>query len=121
MSLLKGVRSEIDVKIEVPIHEGPDVVSSVCFVATFRQMTQKQRQTWRARTAETLRTHPEKHDQSEHVRDWLVGWKDFPGAGGEPVDYTPENLEQVLDAIEYCDSLYAGFLEMVNGTALSKN
>jgi hypothetical protein len=118
MSLLKGVRSEIDVKIEVPVG---DDSGSVCFVATYRKMTQTQRQQWREKTAERLRTFPEKHDQAEHVREWLLGWRDLKGPTGEEVEFSPENLDVALDAVEYCEALYSGFLDMVNGTALTKN
>ncbi|RLC95698.1 MAG: hypothetical protein DRI46_14565, partial [Chloroflexi bacterium] len=64
---------------------------------------------------------PAEWDQAEHVRKYLIGGKEFPTTTGDPLEFNEENLEMVLDAIEYCEALYAGFLEMVNGAAKSKN
>lgn len=119
--ILKGVKSEIDIKVEAAIRGDCGTVESVPFVATFRTMKQSERQSWRKSAAHILETGPAEWDQAEQVRKYLVGWKEFPTTTGESLEFNEENVSMVLDAVEYCDALYAGFLDMINGAAKPKN
>ena len=84
-------------------------------------MTTTQRKEWREKRGRTADTTPWLLDQASDVREYLVGWKEFPTTTGEPLPFTPENVDMVLDAIEYCEALWVGFLHLVNGTAKQKN
>ena len=119
--ILKGIKSEIDVKIEVVIVGDCGTIDTVPFVATFRTMKQSERQAWRKMVGEIMRETPELWDQAEHVRKHLIGWKEFPTTTGEVLEFNDDNVSMVLDAIEYCEALYAGFLSVINGTAIAKN
>lgn len=118
MTILKGVKSEIDVKCEAEVGDG--VV--VPFIATFRTFTHKERQEFRAALAEQMRDYnPAAWDQAEVVRGRLIGWRDFPTQTDEPLEFNAETLDIVLDAPEYVDALYQGLLRVMNGSAKSGN
>lgn len=114
MAILKGVKTEVQTKITVS--------DEVVFMAYWRQMTRSERQEWREEVGELVRQTPEKLNQAKYMRQWLVRWEKMPAADGGEIEFNPDNVELVLDAIEYCDALYQqGFLAMVNGSAAAKN
>ncbi|MCB0249760.1 MAG: hypothetical protein KDI07_14395 [Anaerolineae bacterium] len=121
MSILKGISSEIDVKCVARVRGDCGTVTDVPFVATFRTLKNSERLEFRKEAGRRMRETPEDWDHAEFVRRNLVGWKEFPTTTGEPLEFCPDNVEMVLEAIEYCDALYAGFLEVVNGAAKGKN
>jgi len=110
--ILKGVKDKIDVKVTAEIETDNGRTIQVPFMATFKKLNSEDRALAR------LRFFGENDDDDNVIKEalstedlmdeYLLGWSNVPTETGEPFEYTPENLAEMLSAPEYADALYRG-------------
>ena len=115
--ILKGMKSQIDVKVTAEVDSDLGRTIPVTFVATFRKPPVSE-------TREVL----EQVQSAEGVDDeslmdrFLLGWKELRGEDGSDIPYTPEALAAVMDSREYRTALVRGLMSVLIGRrALEKN
>lgn len=69
-------------------------------------------------------TDQERKDVDElyfsEVRDCIVDWK-IDDETGKPLEFTPDNLDLVMDNVDYRNAIFREFWEFQNGGAVTKN
>lgn len=127
MAILKGVKSEIDVKVTAVIDGDMNTTTKVPFVVRYKKPTFEEGKEIRQRLA--VQT-PEDEEETglttitdeEIAENYIVDWKNVPTSTGEPFEFNPENLEEMMSVREYRRALVQGFLEVLLGKeALRKN
>lgn len=103
MLILKGVKSQIDMKLTAVIDSDMGKETQVPFVATFRIPPVSE-------VNEILRRINENEgvEDSELMDRYLVGWKNIETADGQPVEFTPENIAILLESRPYRKALAEG-------------
>lgn len=116
MAILKGVKDRIDIKITAQVEVDNDGIVSVPFVATYRKPKFSEAK------EVLLRVHSEEVDDRELMDTYLLGWKGLQAEDGSEVEFTPENLTDVLESREYRKALASGLMSVLMGKdALIKN
>lgn len=134
MTILKGVKSQIDVKVIANIDSDNGRTINVPFIVTSKKPnTEEKKETLRKigenrsilEAEEAGVAAPdgcERYTDDEFIADYLIGWKGLTGEDGSTVEYNPENLAIVLDAPEYKGALVGGLWKaLVGKDALAKN
>lgn len=117
MAILKGVKSQIDVKITAEIDADNGRTIQVPFLATYRKPPVSE-------TRELLEkiNSPDGVMDEELIDQYLLGWQNVPTETGEPFPFTAENVAAMLEVREYRAALVKGLLSVVLGkAALQKN
>lgn len=116
MSILKGVKEQIDVKVIAECNSDVGRTIKVPFVITARKPKQAERK-------EILRQINEGEVEDETViQSYLLDWKELRGEDGNLIDYSDDVLEEVLQAPEYVAAIVRGIMEAIVGkSAISKN
>lgn len=117
--ILKGVKDRLDVKVTAKVEQGLGKSEPVTFVATYRRPPSSE-------VKDLIRQMNDRH--AEPISDddlldrYLMGWKGLLDAEGEEITFTQENLDQVLEVMEYRVALVDGMTQVVFGkSALAKN
>jgi hypothetical protein len=120
MVILKGVKSEIDVKVCADVRGDSGRIIKVPFIATFKKLSVTQ-------SEELLDSAPDEFDdqkdylrkqnkfQIDAIKANLLGYRDVPTETGEKFEFTPENLDQMLDVPEYKVALWDGLIYAIRG------
>lgn len=119
--ILKGVKEQIDVKVEAYVRGDCGQVTTVPFVMTFKRMTSSQRKVWREEVNDIMAHNPAGFDKARYIKEWAAGWKKIPTTTGEELPFDEEHLDMVCEEIDYLEAMYRGFLDMVNGADKPKN
>jgi hypothetical protein len=127
MTILKGVKSEIDVIVKAEILGDNSQVTTVGFTATYRKLKVSEVQALMARAPryqagddDYLRREAEFRRDS--ITENLLGWHSVPTTTGEEFAFTPENLGEMLEVPEYRAALWNGLMVAMSGkAALEKN
>ena len=117
MLVLKGVKSELDVKIAVEVDSDLGRTTQVKFIARFRKPGITE-----AKTLMDRLSSDEGVDEQTLMQEYLLGWRDVVDDSGEPVEFSEENVNAMLEAREYRSALSSALLSVVLGKqALAKN
>lgn len=133
MLALKGIKEEIRVPVEaeIQLERKPQKVK---FVAIYKRKKHSENKALidaleeRARLQDLIREGQEDPDielpgksDDELLREYVVGWV-LKGADDEPIEFSEEALNEVIDVTEYREALMRGFMDALSGRrALAKN
>lgn len=116
MSILKGVKDEISVKVTAEIDSDNGTTIRVPFVIRSRKPMQDERKAVLKRIADG------EIEDDALVADYLLDWSNLKGADGSDVAYNEANLQEVLQAPEYRSAVVGGIVSAIVGkAALAKN
>jgi hypothetical protein len=115
MSILKGVKGQIDVKVTAEFDSASGSVR-VPFVAVYRRRSAVEL----GDLSETLK----RQNIAEYVdliRDCVVGWRNLEGNDGSSLPFSTEALDEMVNVPEYLTALIEGLGEAIgNRKALSR-
>lgn len=118
MGILKGLETEVEVHTVAKITMDLGRVETLKFKTKFRRRTKRE-----AQAIIEQMTDPDTDVTEESIlQEDLLGWRDLKGDGGD-VEYTPENLDAMLNHIEYVKALFEawGVAQMGRSIANAKN
>jgi len=116
MSILKGVRDRIDVKVIANVDTDHGKTLKVPFVITSKKPTQEERKAVMGAIKDGV------IDDEALLREYLLGWHSLPGADGADVPFSDEAVQEVLQSPEYLQAVVTGILTAIAGKeALTKN
>lgn len=126
MAILKGVKDRIDVKVTAEVEGDNGTTIKVPFVVTYKKppesvAKQLKKSLYPGVDADGI---PLESDVTDHelMEEYLLGWSKVPTSTGEEFEFTPENVEAMLEAREYRLALVRGFLSVLLGRdAIRKN
>lgn len=112
--VLKGLKDEIDIKGHAKISLGMGKTTNVTFTARFKKLTMKEAQ------AKIDRVNSPNHDDdtTDVIREDLIEWRDMVGEGGE-VEFNEDNLDSVLNHVEYTAAFFDCWGKAQLGTQLA--
>lgn len=114
--LLKGAKSEIDVKVTAEVEIDNGKTMRVPFVCRYRKLPVNEARDLLERVAS------EGIGDEDLMRDHLVDWKGLEDADGDTVEFNADNLETVMQVREYRQAIVGGFMQVLMGRkALEKN
>lgn len=115
MSILKGVKDQIDVKITAEFDSASGNVR-VPFIAIYKRMSAAELM----EVSEVLR----RQDLTEYVeliKGCVVGWRNLEGNDGSTLAFSNEALDEMANTPEYLTALIEGLGEAVgNRKAISR-
>lgn len=115
MSILKGVKDQIDVKVTAEFDSASGSVR-VPFVAVYKRRSAIEL----GELSETLK----RQDLAEYVdliRDSVVGWRNLEASDGSALPFSTEALDEMVNVPEYLTALIEGLGEAVgNRKALAR-
>lgn len=116
MSILKGVKDRIDVKVTAEVNSDNGRTIKVPFVITAKKPQFDERR-------DVVTTIDEGNMKDEDlVSQYLLGWHGLQGADGSEIPYNEETLAEVMAATEYRKALIQGIMTAIVGKdALAKN
>ena len=127
MNILKGVKSEIDVKVTAEVRADTGRVIKVPFIARYKKLSVTE-------SEELMDSAPDGWEdqkdffkkqnkfQVDAIKANLLGWREVPTETGEAFDFTDENVDAMLEVPEYKLALWDGLLYAIRGKqALAKN
>ena len=117
MSILKGVKDRIDVKVSVDVEGDMGRTVKSTFVATYKKPPVSE-------TKELLVAldSDDAPDDESLMAEFLLGWSNVDTTTGDTYEFTPEHVKEMLDVREYRKALVRGFLSVLLGRdALPKN
>ncbi|MCB9457990.1 MAG: hypothetical protein H6671_18570 [Anaerolineaceae bacterium] len=103
MLILKGVKSQIDIKLTAIIDGDLGKEIQVPFVATFKIPPVSE-----IKDVLTQIQSDEGMEDEVLMDRYLLGWKNIETADGQQVDFTPENLAAMLESRPYRKALADG-------------
>ena len=109
MAHFKGVKDQLRVKVKarIPLDEGKfQTVPFVCIykvpdVPTARQLTKD--------------AQDGAINDQEVVDEYLVGWDKLLDENDDPIEFSPENVNDAMDLAPYARAIVGGFLELLFG------
>lgn len=128
--ILKGIKSELEVKVTAEVLTGSGRPTKIPFLVTYKKNGVKATEKVMAKEPEIPRTVQDRPEytravikfQQDVLREHVLGWREVPTETGEPFEFNAENLDAMLDATEYLNALWDGFLSVSSGReALAKN
>lgn len=121
--ILKGIKSEIDVKVCAECECDNGATVKVPFVITVKKPTNPERDEL------IKRLEPELDDDGNTVRpaltdieladEYVLGWKGLMDAEGNEVMFSSENLQTLIGWREYADAIRNGLMEVIHGRAVA--
>ena len=100
MAILRGTADTIEVNALAAITEDLGKVTKLKFKVTFKRLTVSEAK----EKLKAMQDPDSDVTEQSIIRDDLVKWRDLQGEGGE-VEFTPENLEAMLEHFEYLNAL----------------
>ena len=115
MSILKGVKDQIDVKVTAEF-DSASGSTRVPFVAVYKRRSA----TELGELAETLRGQ-NLHEYVDLIRESAVGWRNLEASDGSSLPFSTEALDEMVNVPEYLTALIEGLGEAVgNRKALTR-
>jgi len=121
--ILKGIKSEIDVKVCAECECDNGTTVKVPFVITVKKPTNPERDEL------IKRLEPEIDDDGNTVRpvitdaelaeEFVLGWKNLQDADGNEVLFSIENLHTLIGWREYATAIRNGMMEVIHGRAVA--
>lgn len=116
MSILKGVKDKIDVKVTAEVESDNGKIIQVPFIITSKKPD------FEGRKAFGTALDDGGMKDEELVSEFLLGWHELRGADGQEIEYNEDTLSEVMAATEYRRAVVNGILRAVIGKdALAKN
>ena len=118
--ILKGIKDQIDVKVTAEIDGDCGTSINVPFIVTYKKPTKSE-------SIELIKRitgdGAEKITDEELVGEYVLGWRELPDQNGEPIPFTPENLQLLTDTREYSSAIATGFQQVLFGrkAVIAKN
>lgn len=127
MAILKGVKDRIDVKVVAECETDNGTTTKVPFVVTFKKPSVTESRDLIERLSDKLDDDGNvilpKITDEELAKEYILGWAGVPTITGEPYEFTPENLAEMMEAREYLAALTRGMNEVLFGreAVIAKN
>ena len=114
--ILKGQKSQIDVKITADVESDNGKTIRVPFVCTFKKpKVDEARDTLTALQSGDLK-------DEDFISDYLIGWKGLDDDNGDAVEFNVDNLAEVINVREYRAAIVQGLMSVIAGReAIAKN
>ena len=109
MSIFKGAKDQIALKVTAQMMQDYGKVLKVPFVAVYKKLSPSEAK------AVMERVQAEEIGDTEVVTEHLIEWRDMPGAEGADLDFSPEALAEALETDGYRRALVEGFMEVQFG------
>jgi len=113
MSMLKGVKGELDARVTANVEVGLGKTIKVAFIATYEKLPRPvlKEVVEKARAGEIT--------DEDCVRQYLRGWRDLKGHDDQDIPYCADALEEMLSSTEYTAALVEGFNMVQFGSRLA--
>jgi len=109
MSIFKGAKNQISVKVTAELMQDYGKRLKVPFVVVYRKLSASEAK------AVIDQLKADEIGDVEVVTDNLIEWRDMPGPDGETVDFTPDALTEALEIDGYRLALVDGFMQVQFG------
>ena len=122
MSILKGVKNQISVKVTAVLMQNYEKVVKIPFIATFTKLETQESDALSRALGEVTNLEAGELLIAEVVNA-LVDWRDLPASDGGTVDFSEEALDEMLKSDGYRKALIDGFtlVQFNKRVSLQKN
>jgi hypothetical protein len=118
--ILKGVKTEIDVKVTAEVLQDNGRILKVPFMVTFKKPSRSENEA----LIEREKTYDEDtrytRFKAAALKEHVLGWSGVPTATGEEFEFTEENLDAMLEITEYLNALWVSFTAVATGRGALK-